>query len=198
MDSGSGSGYNGGNGGSMKAFAIFTAIGSDRVGIVDDLTGRILEEQCNVEESRMTLLGGEFAVMLLVSGSSARIAGLLSAASRIGADLGLLVATKQTTQPRQDPRLRPYQLESVSLDTPGIIHSITSLLRKHGVNIADLETETSAAPWTGAPMFLMRARLSLPPELSAAVLREELEALEAQQNLDVRLTPIAASAASER
>jgi glycine cleavage system transcriptional repressor len=182
----------------MTAFAIFTAIGSDRVGIVDDLTAQILERRCNVEESRMTVLGGEFAVMLLVSGQPEEVAELLAAGPAIGQTLGLLVATKQTTPPRRDARMRPYQLESVSLDTPGILHSVTSLLRGHGINIEDLETETSAAPWTGAPMFLMRARLSLPPAVSPAALREELEALEAQQNLDVRLTPIAPAGPADR
>lgn len=181
----------------MTAFAILTATGSDRVGIVDDLTAAILERQCNVEESRMTVLGGEFAVMLLVSGHSEKLEELLTAAPAIGQDMGLAVATKPTSPPRRDPRMRPYQLESVSLDTPGIIHSVTSLLRRHGINIEDLETETSAAPWTGAPMFLMRARLSLPPAVSPALLREELEALEAEQNLDVRLTPISPAGPAE-
>ena len=81
-------------------------------------------------------------------------------------------------------------IESVSLDTPGIVHSITSLLRRHSINIEDLETDTTAAPWTGAPMFVMRGRISIPPSVSLATLREEIETLEAEQNLDVKLTPI--------
>ena len=56
----------------MKNHALLTAFGADRVGIVDDLTSLILEARCNVEESRMSVLGGEFAVILLFSGGPGR------------------------------------------------------------------------------------------------------------------------------
>jgi len=174
----------------MKAHAILTAIGRDRVGIVDDLTTAILDKRCNIEESRMAVLGGEFAVMLLLSGDSGDIESLIKETPQMAELLDLHISMKETVAPKSDPNLRPYMIESVSLDTPGIVHSITSLLRRHGINIEDLETDTTAAPWTGAPMFVMRGRISVPPSVSLATLREEIETLEAEQNLDVKLTPI--------
>jgi glycine cleavage system transcriptional repressor len=179
----------------MKRFAILTAIGSDRVGIVDDLTTSILKERCNIEESRMAVLGGEFAVMLLLSGMPADIESLVGRATGLAENLGLHISMKETTAPKADPQMRPYVIESVSLDTPGIVHSVTALLRRHGINIENLETDTTAAPWTGAPMFVMRGRISVPPDVSLARLKEELESLEAEQNLDVRLTPVTVSPA---
>jgi glycine cleavage system transcriptional repressor len=174
----------------MKRHAIVTAIGTDRVGIVDDLTASILEESCNIEESRMAVLGTEFAVMLLLSGEAEAIGRLSERLPAAGEKLGLHVAVKQTAAPRADPALRPYLVESISLDTPGIVHAITSLLRRYRINIENLETDTTAAPWTGAPMFTMKARVSVPSAVSLAELREELEKLEAEANLDVRLTPV--------
>jgi len=174
----------------MKGHAILTAIGSDRVGIVDDLTTSILDKRCNIEESRMAVLGGEFAVMLLLSGESGDIESLIEATPKMSELLDLHISMKETVAPKSDPNLRPYMIESVSLDTPGIVHSITSLLRRHGINIEDLETDTTAAPWTGAPMFVMRGRISVPPSVSLSTLREEIETLEGEQNLDVKLTPI--------
>ncbi len=174
----------------MKGHAILTAIGSDRVGIVDDLTTSILDKRCNIEESRMAVLGGEFAVMLLLSGDSGDIESLIEETPKMAELLDLHISMKETVAPKADSNLRPYMIESVSLDIPGIVHSITSLLRRHGINIEDLETDTTAAPWTGAPMFVMRVRISVPPSVSLASLREEIETLEAEQNLDVKLTPI--------
>jgi glycine cleavage system transcriptional repressor len=174
----------------MKGHAILTAIGSDRVGIVDDLTTSLLDKRCNIEESRMAVLGGEFAVMLLLSGESGDIESLIKETPKMAELLDLHISMKETVAPKSDPNLRPYMIESVSLDTPGIVHSITSLLRRHGINIEDLETDTAAAPWTGAPMFVMRGRISIPPSVSLATLREEIETLEGEQNLDVKLTPI--------
>jgi glycine cleavage system transcriptional repressor len=174
----------------MKNHAIVTAIGSDRVGIVDDMTTAILEKHCNIEESRMTVLGGEFAVILLLSGEEQDIESLMSATADLEQQLGLSITIKQTVAPKAHPEMRPYTIEVVSLDTPGIVHSITSLLRRHNINIEDLETDTTAAPWTGAPMFVMRGRISVPASVGLTELREQLELLEAEQNLDVKLNPI--------
>ena len=52
----------------QKEYAIVRAIGTDRVGIVEDLSTLIGQCGCNIEESSMAVLGGEFAVMVLVSG----------------------------------------------------------------------------------------------------------------------------------
>jgi len=174
----------------MKSHAILTAAGADRVGIVDDLTARILEGQCNVEESRMAVLGGEFAVILLLSGRQEAVRALIRDMPEQEQSLGLRITLRETAAPRPTADTRPYTLESVSLDTPGIVHSITSLLRRHGVNIDDLETDTTPAPWTGAPMFVMRARVTLPADVAVASLREELELLESEQNLDIKLAPM--------
>jgi len=174
----------------MKGFAILTAIGSDRVGIVDDLTTSIFDKHCNLEESRMAVLGGEFAAILLLSGSKQDIKALVEASEQIAGDMDIHISMKPTVETNPYPQMRPYLIESVSLDTPGIVHTITALLRRHGINIEDMETDTTAAPWTGAPMFVMRARISIPPEVLLTTLREEIEALESDQNLDIRLVPV--------
>lgn len=179
----------------MKHHALLTAFGADRVGIVDDLTSLILEARCNVEESRMSVLGGEFAVILLFSGDEGEVRRLLEQLPARAAALGLQVSLKETAPPQADPAARPYLLTTTSLDTPGIVHAVTSLLRKHRVNILDLETDTTPAPWTGAPMFRMRARLSVPGPIAA--LREQLAELEAETNLDIRLTPAAPEATGD-
>jgi glycine cleavage system transcriptional repressor len=174
----------------VKAHAILTAVGSDRVGIVDDLSALILERQCNVEESRMAVLGGEFAVILLLSGNQKDVAALVGELPERGQSLGLQITMRETAPPQTAPDARPYLLESTSLDTPGIVHSVTSLLRRHNINIDDLETDTTPAPWTGAPMFIMRARITVPAAVAVAALREELETLENEQNLDIKLAPV--------
>src|SRR4029077_17440209 len=52
----------------MKQLFALSAIGRDRPGIVADLAELIYECDCNLEDSRMTILGSEFAVLLLLSG----------------------------------------------------------------------------------------------------------------------------------
>src|SRR6185312_9317468 len=54
----------------MKQWFALSAIGRDRPGIVADLAELIFECDCNLEDSSMTILGSEFAVLLLLSGEA--------------------------------------------------------------------------------------------------------------------------------
>ena len=63
-------------------FVVLTAVGPDRVGIVDDIAGAVSGAGCNIEESKMAVLGGEFAVIMLVSGPAASVRGRLGAPCR--------------------------------------------------------------------------------------------------------------------
>ena len=51
-----------------KTYLVISALGEDQPGIVNRLSKVLLDQGCNIEDSRMTVLGGEFAVMLLVEG----------------------------------------------------------------------------------------------------------------------------------
>ena len=179
----------------MKQHVVVIAVGKDRVGIVDDLSAAILGTGCNIEESKMALLGGEFASILLISGEEQSIERLSNELPALGERVALSIELKNTVPLRQNAESRPYLLESVSLDTPGIVHGVTSILRREGINIEDLETETGAAPWTGAPMFVMKARIAIPAGLSVRKLRAELDELSNQQDLDIRLDPISSASA---
>jgi glycine cleavage system transcriptional repressor len=52
----------------MENYLVITALGKDKPGIVDKLTETVANCSCNVVDSRMTVLGGEFAVILMAAG----------------------------------------------------------------------------------------------------------------------------------
>src|SRR5262245_19288947 len=66
----------------MKRWFALSAIGRDRPGIVADLAELIYECDCNLEDSSMTILGSEFAVLLLLSGQGLDIERRLSTACK--------------------------------------------------------------------------------------------------------------------
>src|SRR2546427_7994980 len=66
----------------MRRWFALSAIGRDRPGIVADLAELIYECDCNLEDSRMTILGSEFAVLLLLSGQGADVERRLSTACK--------------------------------------------------------------------------------------------------------------------
>jgi glycine cleavage system transcriptional repressor len=171
-------------------FVVLTAVGPDRVGIVDDVAAAVSQVGCNIEESKMAVLGGEFALIMLVSGPAASVQSMTTSLPVVGEKLGLRVVCTPTHEPRVEEKGRPYLLKAVSLDTPGIVHSVTAVLRRHAINIEDLETETAAAPWTGAPMFRLTAHLVVGPSVSVGGLKEELARLQQEHDLDIVLKPV--------
>ncbi|NJO12774.1 MAG: transcriptional regulator, partial [Gammaproteobacteria bacterium] len=53
----------------MKQHLAICTIGSDRTGMVHDLTRIVADCGGSISESRMTTLGSEFAMLVLVSGN---------------------------------------------------------------------------------------------------------------------------------
>ena len=53
----------------MEQLMVISAVGGDRTGVIHDLTRIILDCGGSIKESRMTGLGAEFAMLLLVSGN---------------------------------------------------------------------------------------------------------------------------------
>jgi glycine cleavage system transcriptional repressor len=56
----------------QKTYLVISALGEDHPGTRQRPVPRILEQGCNIEDSRMTVLGGEFAAILLVEGNGTR------------------------------------------------------------------------------------------------------------------------------
>src|SRR5215472_15019125 len=67
----------------MKQHLAVSAIGSDRTGMVHELTRVISESGGNISESRMANLGTEFAMLLLVSGNWHALAKLETELKRL-------------------------------------------------------------------------------------------------------------------
>ena len=48
---------------------VLSALGADRSGIIDELSRAVLDCGCNILDSRMAVLGGDFALLLQVDGN---------------------------------------------------------------------------------------------------------------------------------
>lgn len=173
-----------------KAWAVLTAMGTDRVGIVEELSETLESRQCNIEESKMAVLGNQFAVIMLIQGPGDEIEKLLTGRERWDHIQGITVQVRPTSVKDNPERGLSYLVETVSLDSPGIVHAITHVLRENGINIEDLDTETLSAPFTGSPMFTMSIRVTVPPGNAPASIREKLQKTAAEMDLDIKFEPV--------
>ncbi|MZR63921.1 glycine cleavage system protein R [Alcanivorax sp. DP30] len=173
----------------MEQLIVISALGSDRPGIVESLSRAVLERQGNILDSRMTVLGGEFAVLMLVAGSEGTLSQLETDQQSLGEELDLLITLKRTRQRDQRHAALPYEVEVVAMDNPGIVHEIANFFSSRSINIDDLHTGTYAAPHTGTPMFSLHLVLSMSAEQSVAQLRDAFLDFCEARNLDATMSP---------
>ena len=175
----------------MPVNFVLTLTGPDRIGIVDEVTGLLLDRGGNVETSRMARLGGEFAVLMLVSMPTEPFSGLDEALEALTAR-GYKVTTTLAERTDSDahPGWLPCRIEVHGADHEGIIHEVAHYLSGHGINIESVDSETSPAPVSGSPLFAMTARVAVPPGLSGRGWEAGLEGIGSRMNLEVRVSAI--------
>ena len=170
-----------------KDHLILTATGPDQMGLVEKLSAFISRRGCNIEDSKMAVFCGEFAVIVLISGESANLARLASDYREIEKETGLSIAVKTPSARKAPASFLPYKLTASCLDHPGIVYHISGLLRSLGVNIESMETKTYSAPVSGTPLFQLEADLAVPARANINEVRERLAELQREQNIDIEL-----------
>ncbi len=168
---------------------VLSALGKDRPGIVDELSQAVFQLDCNISDSRMTVLGGEFAILLMVEGPWNQLARLESQLPELEKKLGLTIIARQTSKADSGADALPYLVEVVSMDNPGIVHRLANFFSKRQINIVDLATTTYAAPHTGTAMFAVQMNISVPAAIPIGELREEFLQFCDEINLDAVLEP---------
>jgi glycine cleavage system transcriptional repressor len=172
----------------MHRNLVLTLTGPDRIGIVDDVTGLLLGRGGNVEMSRMARLGGEFAILMLVSLPADQAAGLEKDLERLTAQ-GYKVTTAQArpTPAEARPGWIPCRIEVHGADHEGIIQEVARYLSRQGINIESMDSETTPAPVSGIPLFTMTASVAVPPNLSGQGWEAGLEEISSRMNLEIRV-----------
>lgn len=173
-----------------KTFLVILALGEDHPGIVYALSKTILEHGCSIEDSRMTVLGGEFAVMLLIEGKWNTLAKVENALPELERQLGLTIVTKRTGERATGRNLLPYAVDVVAMDQPGIVNNLAGFFADRKINIEDMATSTYAAAYTGTPMFSVHMTVGIPGDMHIGALREEFMDYCDGLNLDAVLEPL--------
>jgi len=167
---------------------IITAAGPDRPGLVERLSGCITDSGCNIEESRMSALGGQCIVVVLVAGPWNALSKLEGQLDALGTSLALTLHHERTGK-RAEPAI-PYSVELVTLDRPGIVRSLAAFFSRSGINIEELQTSTYPAPHTGSATLSVMMTIGVPSKMHIATLRGDFLDYCDSINLDATLEPV--------
>ena len=175
----------------MQKTFVLTMTGPDKIGFVEEVTGLVLQHGGNVETSRMSRLGGEFAVLMLVALPSGHFSDLESGLGQLAAR-GYKVTTTPVEQSYAEAHSGwlPYRLEVHGADHEGIIHEIARHLSEQGINIEGVDSECTPAPTSGVPLFAMMARIIVPPVLVEREWQTGLHEIGERLNLDIMVAAL--------
>jgi len=176
----------------MKQWFALSAIGRNRPGIVADLSELIYECDCNLEDSSMTVLGSEFAVLLLLSGQGDETGERLSTAcKRLEWEKRLTVFFRPLEcDPAATPQLlgiKRYRLQATGLDKAGIVARTSRCLADLGINIRQMDTQSCPEPESGSMVYTMNIEMEAPADVDETSLRERLDAIGRELYIDLSL-----------
>ena len=173
------------------SYAVISVIGRDRPGFVHELATMASARGLNIEDSRATSLGGEFAVMMSLSGDEDAIRQLEAALGVLADSQNLDFVLRSTEAATTSADLQLVQVTVTCMDHPGIVEAVTAFFADRSANITDLNTATHPAPHTGTPMFDLQMIVALGEQDSLADHAQAFETFCESQDLDASWQPLA-------
>lgn len=172
---------------------ILTVLGKDRPGIVADVTEVLFKSGCNIEDSSMTILEGEFAMLLVVSLPS-KLSGGADLKTKFSplikkSDLYINIKNFVEPEPKQlVPEPKNYVISVIGTDKPGIVYQVAKVLADHEANITDVETKRIGKG--ERVVYAMVLEANIPVNVKVHDLEEEFSELGKKMGVEVTLKPI--------
>lgn len=163
-------------------------VGRDQPGIAAAIANQLYEAEANIQDSRMSILGGQFAIMMVVSlPAGADVEVLQNGLQKVRDELGLETAVlREIADASQDARPAPTHILTVyGADHPGIVAAVCEALASKSVNIDDLATRVIGS--VEEPVYTLICELTLPGDLDPAVLTADLDGVAVSQGVEVVL-----------
>lgn len=164
--------------------AVVSTIGRDRPGIINELSELAAELDLNIDDSRMTGLGEEFAVLMSLTGSESGLAAFEARLKALAESKGFSTLFRLTGEREPAAAALPYRVNLSAMDHPGIVYRVTGFFASRRINIQDLQTGTQRAPHTGTPLFNVAMTIEVPSTVKIRALKDAFEQFCADQDLD--------------
>lgn len=168
----------------MANWHMLTLVGEDKRGIVAAVTEALFAKHINLGEASMMRLGGNFTIMMMVSGAQDEET-IRSALASVTEGMGLRLHIDAIAGGLHRHIIPNVQVRVSGADRAGIVAQITGVLAEAGMNILDLCSDVAGSD--DQPVYIMQI------EGLAEVEVEDLEAALAplrQQGIQVDVSAV--------
>lgn len=162
-----------------------TAVGKDRPGIVAAITKVLFEQGCNLDDCSMSLLSGQFTmIMVLEAPDDLTAAGLAVALDVAAEQVGVTVSVNEVAPAAGAQPAHPFVVSLYGADHPGIVYRITEELAANQVNITNLISRVM-----GEQLYTVVLDIDVPEALGAARLSGKLQQVARSEGVELNLRP---------
>jgi glycine cleavage system transcriptional repressor len=144
---------------------------------------------CNLEDASMTMLGNEFATLMVVSGIGKELGTRLSdAARKLEWERRLTIFLRPLDEePARSEAVEAgeWTLTAEGVDKAGIVAGVSRCLAARNILITDLRGRITPMPESGTPLYQLTLRMSVPAAVDIEGLRRDLAAV--ADRLDVAI-----------
>ncbi len=171
----------------MEKHYVLTAFGKDRPGVVADVTGLIFEIGGNLEDTTMTRLADEFAIILLFSIRKDIENDLAKACRRLEKERGVSAYFRPAETSGGVMKI-PYTLQRVhaeGIDHTGIVYRISDYLASIKVNIANLTSRRVTSPESGTVRYILEIVIQVPEDVSIESMKRSLDRIGREIDVDI-------------
>ncbi len=170
---------------------IVTVLGKDQPGIVAQVTQVLLDNGCNLEDSSMTILEGDFAMLVIASlPESMNLQEIKEKFNVMNDAMNLCVEVRPFTENKSPSKQngKNYILSVIGADKPGIVQNISQLLADNKVNITDVETKRIGTE--GKRVYAMIIEVFIDESMNVKSLEEKISNLCKSLSVDMTFKPI--------
>ncbi len=171
-----------------------TFIGKDRAGIIARVSRALFEAGCNIEDTTMTILEGEFAMIMIASLPHFQAEKKLKGAfERLKKEWGIHpfwrpLPGKGVRGEKHPAGTQTYVVSVVGKDRTGIVYETSRILAGAGLNITDLNSKVLGEGKKS--VFAMVLEADIPQRFNLKKLEPALKKLKNRLKVDVSIRPL--------
>ncbi len=167
-----------------------TVLGDHSASLPERLAQTISDCGCRIHDCRMTMLGQQLALLMLLSGNWDGIAKVEDALGNLASGTDLTIQVKRTELNHSTGGSLPYAVDVICADQAGIHSKLLRFFSTNNIHIHDLHLTAYEASQTATPMINIHLSIHIPVDTAIAALRNDFMDFCEQWNLDAIVEPI--------
>ncbi len=172
-----------------KQLMTVTLLGPYTKEVIPAFTNMLAEFNCNVNESNVSVLGQNIALMMQLSGHWGDLAKLETALPQFSNTHQLQTCLQRTEVLEFETPMMPYLVHIIAMDGPGILSQVSQFFLDENIYVSAIAVEQYTTQTTQTPMSALCYTINIPSDISLSELREHFIAFCDEINIDAVMEP---------